>query len=53
MGTVVGAALVLHCLQRGIEPKWLAANSVSERLALKLGYTKGETYTNCCIKHHK
>jgi GNAT superfamily N-acetyltransferase len=52
LGTVVGAALVLQCLQRGIEPKWLAANSVSERLALKLGYEKmGETYETYGIEH--
>jgi GNAT superfamily N-acetyltransferase len=51
LGTVVGAALLLHCLQRGIEPKWLAADSVSERLALKLGYEKGETYETYGIEH--
>jgi GNAT superfamily N-acetyltransferase len=44
LGTVVGAKLVSHCLQRGIDPKWLAANLSSEKLALKLGYEKAETY---------
>ncbi|MBC8492263.1 MAG: GNAT family N-acetyltransferase [Chloroflexi bacterium] len=44
LGTVVGARLVLHCLENGMEPKWLAANPISERLALKLGYSKSGTY---------
>ncbi|MCK4415409.1 MAG: GNAT family N-acetyltransferase [Candidatus Eisenbacteria sp.] len=43
-GTVVGARLVLHCVQRDIEPKWLAANQASEKLALKLGYERGVSY---------
>ena len=51
LGTAVGARLVLHCLQRGIDPKWLAANATSERLALKLGYEKGETYETFEIEH--
>lgn len=45
LGTVVGAKLVLHCLENGIEPKWLAANSESACLAEKLGYSRGETYS--------
>ena len=44
LGTVVGAKLVSYCLEQKIEPRWLAANVVSERLALKLGYVRGETY---------
>jgi GNAT superfamily N-acetyltransferase len=44
LGTAIGARLVLHCLQAGIEPQWLAANAVSERLALRLGFEKRETY---------
>jgi hypothetical protein len=44
LGTAVGAKLVLHCLENSIEPQWLAANSASEKLAVRLGYTKGESY---------
>ena len=40
LGTVVGAKLVSHCLEQRIEPQWLAANAVSEKLALKLGYVR-------------
>ena len=44
LATVVGAQLVAHCLEQGIEPCWLAANAVSERLALKLEYVRGDRY---------
>jgi GNAT superfamily N-acetyltransferase len=50
LGTVVGAKLVSHCLARGIEPRWLAANAASERLALKLGYVRGETYETFALR---
>jgi GNAT superfamily N-acetyltransferase len=49
LGTATGARLVLECLERGIEPRWLAANAVSEALALKLGYGRGETYETYAI----
>jgi GNAT superfamily N-acetyltransferase len=51
LGTVVGAKLVSHCLQRGMDPKWLAAKLSSEKLALKLGYEKEETYETLEIQH--
>lgn len=44
LATVVGAQLVSYCLEQGIEPCWLAANAVSERLALRLGYVRGGRY---------
>ena len=44
LGTIVGAKLVLDCQKNGIEPKWLAANVESEKLAQKLGYVKVNTY---------
>lgn len=44
LATQVGARLLLDCLKRQVEPHWLAANRASEKLALKLGYTKGDTY---------
>jgi len=51
LGTTVGARLALHCVQRGIDPKWLAANTASEGLALKLGYEKGPSYETFEIGH--
>jgi hypothetical protein len=41
---VVGAALVLECLVRGLAPLWLASNEMLSRLATKLGYTRGDEY---------
>jgi hypothetical protein len=52
LATVVGAQLVVHCLERGIEPRWLAANIASERLALRLGYLRGESYETLSILHN-
>ncbi|NCC31782.1 MAG: GNAT family N-acetyltransferase [Chloroflexia bacterium] len=49
LGTATGARLVLECLERGIEPRWLAANAVSEALALRLGYVRGERYATYAI----
>ena len=48
---MVGAKLVLHCIQNNIEPKWLAANEDSENLALRLGFTKGEYYETFQINY--
>lgn len=50
LGTVVGARLVATWLARGIEPRWLAANAASEKLALKLGYVRGETYETFALR---
>ena len=44
LATVVGAQIAAYCLERGIEPCWLAANAASERLALRLGYVRGDRY---------
>jgi len=51
LSTVVGAKLILECLARNIEPKWIAANELSANLALKFGYTKGDTYKTIAIQH--
>jgi len=51
LGTSVGAQLVLDCLKNGIEPKWLAANIESEKLAQKLGYVKGDIYETFEVQH--
>ena len=42
LAEVVGARMLLHCLEQGIEPHWSASNPVSQRLALRLGYRPGE-----------
>ncbi|MFW9974592.1 MAG: GNAT family N-acetyltransferase [Candidatus Thorarchaeota archaeon] len=39
LATVASAALIIHALENGIVPQWDAANEISFRLALKLGYT--------------
>ncbi len=49
LGTIIGAYLVKACLEKNIDPKWLAANDRSTRLAEKLGYTKGQTYSTLSI----
>jgi predicted GNAT family acetyltransferase len=49
LATVAGAQLVAYCLERGIEPCWLAANAASERLALRLGYVRGDRYETLAI----
>jgi GNAT superfamily N-acetyltransferase len=51
LATVAAARLVLRCLEAGIEPRWLAANRASERLAIKLGYLEGESYETLAIQH--
>lgn len=44
LATVVGAKVVLYCLENGLEPQWMAENRLSEQLARKLGYTLGVSY---------
>lgn len=38
LATATAAALLLHCLDQGIAPRWSAGNPVSQRLARKLGF---------------
>ena len=45
LATVTAAQLLLHSLQRGLDPNWDAANLRSARLAKKLGYTSQGIYT--------
>ncbi len=40
LGTVLSATLLEYCLLNGLDPQWDAANEISVRLALKLGYTR-------------
>ena len=42
--TTVCAALIEYCLKNGIIPHWDAANEVSLKLALKLGYVEPDRY---------
>ena len=45
------AAIIIKCTERGMRPCWDAANLISKRIALKLGYEyKGEYIT---VKLHK
>lgn len=46
LASATGAALIIECLENGIDPNWDAATEVSAGLAKKLGYTpKGEYNT--------
>lgn len=44
LATAVGATLIVHCLEHGIEPHWDTSNPVSENLAKKLGYIPDTNY---------
>jgi hypothetical protein len=44
LATIVAAHLILHSLQKGLDPNWDAANEKSGRLAEKLGYTPRGNY---------
>lgn len=46
LATVVGSKLIEYCLVHDIEPQWNAANDISQKLSVKLGYTNPEPY-NC------
>lgn len=53
LATIVCAALILYCLDRGKYPNWDAANLNSVALAQKLGYVMEERYDTYYIKHKK
>ena len=44
LATVVAAQLLIHSLEKNLDPNWDAENQVSARLALKLGFTPQGTY---------
>jgi GNAT superfamily N-acetyltransferase len=44
LGTQLGVALLEYCLEHGLDPQWDAANDISVRLALKLGYTPAHNW---------
>jgi len=45
LARVVGAAMVLWCLEQGLEPCWDAANPMSSALARQLGFVSTGQYT--------
>ena len=44
LGTAVGAALIVHSLEKGLDPNWDAATKTSAHLAKKFGYTEQGEY---------
>ncbi|MHA1135678.1 MAG: GNAT family N-acetyltransferase [Candidatus Thorarchaeota archaeon] len=44
LATVVSAALIEYGLEKGLVPHWDAANDISVKLALKLGYSNPKTW---------
>ncbi len=44
LATAVGAALLVHCLERRIVPHWDTGDPASERVAEKLGYVPDSKY---------
>lgn len=44
LATATSAAMILHCLESGLEPCWDAANSMSSGLARKLGFQSTGEY---------
>src|SRR5262249_52737178 len=44
LARTVAAALILYCLERGLEPCWDAANRLSAALARQLGFHSTGTY---------
>lgn len=44
LATAVGATLLVHCLEHGIDPHWDAGAPASERVAEKLGYVPDSAY---------
>jgi len=44
LATAVAAQLLIHSMERNLDPNWDAANEISAGLAKKLGYTPQGTY---------
>jgi hypothetical protein len=45
LATATAAAMILHCLDAGLEPCWDAHNDISAKLATKLGFVEPKPYT--------
>ena len=50
LALATGSALILHCLDHGLEPCWDAASDRSATLAAKLGFTGPRPYTSWFLK---
>jgi GNAT superfamily N-acetyltransferase len=50
LAELLGARILLHCLEQRIEPHWSASNPVSQRLALRLGYRPGGSCEVLCLE---
>lgn len=50
LARIVGAALILAALRKGLDPHWDAANETSVRLAQRLGYLYQGSYTTYLIR---
>ncbi len=50
LATVVGATLILECIERDIVPCWDSSNKLSSKLAKKLGYRPIEFYKAISVK---
>lgn len=50
LASITGSLLLIGCLEKGLNPIWLAANPASEKLALKLGYKRIDQYESLCIE---
>lgn len=53
LATIVSAALIKECLEKGIYPSWDAANLNSVSLAKKLGYILDKPYDTYYINNYK
>lgn len=53
LGTQLGVTLLEYCLEHGLDPQWDAANDISVRLALKLGYTLHHNWKMCHLQEGK
>jgi RimJ/RimL family protein N-acetyltransferase len=45
LATATASAMILYCLDAGLEPCWDAHNEISAKLATKLGFVKPKPYT--------
>jgi GNAT superfamily N-acetyltransferase len=45
LACAAAAAMIEHCIERGLEPSWDAHNDMSAALATKLGFVKPAPYT--------
>lgn len=50
LATVVSAALIIYSLEHDLVPYWDAANEISVRLALRLGYSNPTTWDSFYVK---